>query len=343
MSAAVRPAVIAVAATATLTLLWLSEIPLGIPGEWIWDRINYADSAAVALLGIAQCSVIGAIYLLLVWQGQRRVITCTRRERMVWLSGLVLGGFAWLIAVQEAPRDEYRLSKAPFVLYYPASSGYFHAARYDITSVPQLLQTYEQRMEQGDVLHEGTHPPGLYVLYRWLISLAEASPTLVSFCEATMPASFQAALDTINYTQRLSGKSLRPEDGAVLWMATLLTMMCAAATVVPIYMLVRLTESRLTAWRTIAFWPLIPALAIFVPKSDVLFTLPAALLVVCWMLAVRRQSVVLGAVAGLTGWCGLFLSLVFLPVGLTAFVAGLLSAIPPERDSMRAGLRQALS
>jgi hypothetical protein len=342
MSAAARLTVIAVAAAVSMALLWLTQIPLGIPGEWVWNRIEYMDGATETLLGIAQFGIIGAIYVLLAWQGQRHVDTCSRRELVAWLSGLVLVGFAWLVAVQEGPRDEYRLSKAPFVLYYPASSGYFHAARYDIASVPQLLRTYEQRMEKGDVLHEGTHPPGLYVLYRWLISLVDGTPALVAVSDATMPKSFQDACDTIDYARQLSADPLKPEDRTVMWLASLLTMLCAAAAVVPLFALVLQTESRAVAWKTVAFWPLIPVLAIFTPKSDVLFVFPAALLIMLWMLAVRHQSVVLGALAGLTGWFGLFLSLVFLPIGLVAFIAGMLTAMPAERESARAGLYRAL-
>ncbi len=341
MSAAVRLTLIAVSAAVSLALLWLTRIPLGIPGEWVWDRIGYADGAVEAMFGIAQIGIVGAIYLLIAWQGQRHIATCSRRELAAWLIGLVLAAFGWLIAVQEGPRDEYRLSKAPFVLYYPASSGYFHAARYDVDSVPQLLQAYEQRMSKGDVLHEGTHPPGLLVLYRSLISLVEGNGPLIAFSDATTPKSFQEACDTIDYTRRLSGDPLKPEDRAILWLASLLTMMCAAAAVVPLFVVVLQTESRTVAWKAATFWPLIPVLAIFTPKSDVLFVLPAALLVMLWMLAVRRQSAALGALAGVTGWCGLFLSLVFLPIGLIAFLAGLLSAIPTERDSMRAGLYRA--
>jgi len=342
MPAVARLTVIAVAAAVSLALLWLTRIPLGIPGEWVWERIEYADGAAEALFGVAQFGIVGAVYLLIVWQGHRHVATCSRWELTAWLGALVLVGLAWLIAVQEGPRDEYRLSKAPFVLYYPASSGYFHAARYDIDSVPRLLQTYEQRVKKGDVLHEGTHPPGLYVLYRTLISLVDRTPTLVTFSDATMPKSFRDACDTIDYARQLSGDSLNPEDRAILWLASLLTMFSAAAAVVPLFALILQTESRTIAWQTVAFWPLIPVLAIFTPKSDVLFVFPAALLVMLWMLAVRRQSAALGALAGLTGWCGLFLSLVFLPVGLIAFIAGLLTAVPSEQESLWAGLRRAV-
>lgn len=336
---------IAALSTLSLAVLWLTDIPLGIPGEWIWNRIDYQDDSTTVLLGLAQTAIVGVVYLAVVWLGLRRITHCRRVEGAAWLCGLTLAGFAWLVAVQEGTRLEFRLSKAPFVLYYPAASGYFHSARYDIESVPKLLSSYEERMEQGDVLHEGTHPPGLFVLYRLLITGTEANPALTSLAQATTPDSFQDALDTINYAHQSSGnpeaRLLSDDNHAVLWLATVLTILSAAAASVPLFALIRQTETRTTAWRIAAMWPLIPTIAIFVPKSDVLFLFPAALLVMTWMLAVRRQSTWVGALAGLIGWCCLFLSLVFLPIGLVAFLAGWFTAVPDDRTSLKAGLTQA--
>lgn len=337
---------IAVLSCLSLAILWLTDIPLGVPGEWVWKRIDYHDAIATALPGLIQTGIVGAVYVAVVWFGLRRVPHCRRLELAAWLGGLAVVGFGWLIAVQDGTRFEYRLTKAPFVLYYPSSSGYFHTARYDVDSVPQLLQSYEERMEQGDVLHEGTHPPGLCVLYRSLIVLTDTAPGLNSFAAATLPYSFREALDTIDFAKQASGNAnvelLDAADHTVLWLATLLTIVSAAATVVPMFVLIGQTESRAAAWRVVALWPLVPAIAVFVPKSDVLFLFPAALLVMTWMLAVRRQSAWLGILAGLIGWCCLFLSLVFLPVGLAAFFAGWFSAVPEERPALRAGLVQAM-
>ena len=336
---------IAALSALSVAILWLTDVPLGISGEWVWTRINYQDQAAEALLGLVQLAIVGVIYLAVAWFGLRRIAHCGRPELTVWLCGLALAGFGWLVGVQEGAAIEYRLSKAPFVLYYPASSGYFHTARHDVDNVPNLLNSYEERMEQGDVLHEGTHPPGLFVLYRMLIVTVESMPALGSVADATMPESFGEGLDTINFAQQTLGSAeselLGPVDRQVLWLATVLTMLSAAAAVVPLFALIGMTESRSAAWRTVALWPLIPTIAIFVPKSDVLFLFPAAALVMTWMMAVHRQSTWLAAIAGLIGWCCLFLSLVYLPVGLAAFLAGWFSAVPKERTTLRNGLVQA--
>ncbi|MBI3863415.1 MAG: hypothetical protein HY290_16110, partial [Planctomycetia bacterium] len=68
-------------------------------------------------------------------------------------------------------------------------------------------------------------------------------------------------------------------------------------------------------------WPAVPALALFLPKSDCLFPLLAMTFVWRWLQGVPRRSRWLSALAGLVMWLSLSLSLAFLPVGLIAVLA----------------------
>jgi methylthioxylose transferase len=109
------------------------------------------------------------------------------------------------------------------------------------------------------------------------------------------------AFDVLDTNLRRSGKELTTADRAVIWLVTMLTQACCVLAVVPIFLLMRQSHTRNISWRAAAFWPLLPALAIFIPKSDVLFVLPAALLTWTWLSAARRQSLLLGVVAGAIG------------------------------------------
>ena len=71
------------------------------------------------------------------------------------------------------------------------------------------------------------------------------------------------------------------------------------------------------------FWPLLPALAVFIPKSDAAFPLIGTGFVLAWMQAARRRSWILACLAGVLLFLGLMFSLAFLPVALFA--------IPPRR------------
>ncbi len=316
----------------SMAILWLMNIPLGVPGEWTWERISSTDVEAEVVLGAVQSLIAGVVYILVAWLGSRRIANCSRTELAAWLLGMASVGFGWMLAVQESPPSGWRMSKAAFVLYYPGSSGYFHKARYEMPNTDKFLHDYEDLMAEGDVLHVGTHPPGLFLLYRKLINEIEQRPALAEFIANTATQSVTEAFDIVDTNLRRAGKELTTADRAVIWLVTSLTQACCVLAVVPIFLLMRQSHGRATSWQAAAFWPLLPALAIFIPKSDVLFVLPAALLTWTWLSAARRQSFLLGAVAGAIGWAGLFCSLAFLPVGLIAFAASLLATVSKVED-----------
>ncbi|MDA0282887.1 MAG: hypothetical protein O3B13_08390 [Planctomycetota bacterium] len=323
----------------SVAFLWLTSIPLGVPGEWTWTRITSSGSEDELALGVVQAAIAGVVYVLVAWLGSRRVGCCSRVELFGWLCGVAAVGFGWLLAAQEAPPTGWRMSKSAFVLYYPGSSGYFHTARYEISNSSEFLRGYEGLMKEGDVLHVGTHPPGLFLLYRGLIVTLESRPEISELIESTAPASVREAFDLIDRNLLRIGNELTSLDRTVIWLMTVLTQACCVLAIVPIFVLIRHSCSREIAWRAAVFWPLLPALAIFIPKSDVLFVLPAALLMCSWMVAARRQSFLAGLLAGAFGWVGLFCSLAFLPIGLIGFVASLLSVARLREHEDESGFR----
>ncbi len=305
-----------------LSLLWLQTIPLGIPGEWTWDRLKTEPDLG---WNLGSGLVAAAIFLAFIRQGWLRqqrqgVKHLSRCECSAWLIGLVLMSFAWLWVVQEISPVRNRLGKSAFVLYYASSSGYFTRARYESTDVTQFLAGYEELMREGDVLHTGTHPPGLFLVFHGLIAVCERSSSLCAFLDFTQPGSFREALDVIatNGLRRQVPRPLLPLDRRVLWLATLLVMLSASLAVIPLYALLRQNSSSSSAWIGAALWPTVPAIAVFTPKSDVVFPLIALMFLWTWLLAWRKQSPLLAVCAGFIAWIGLFCSLAFLPVFLMA-------------------------
>jgi methylthioxylose transferase len=315
---------LALVSAVSLALLWLTDLPLGVPGEWKWDRIPFdLREWTVLLLGGISALVVGALYLGLTLFGARRIAAAGRGETAAWLLALFVGGFAWLWAVQESPAQlQYTLAKAPMVLYWRGTEGYFDQARYVMTDVPSYLRTYEERMAEGDVLHLGTHPPGLMLFHRACINLCTASPTLRDLLLRTQPASFRDSLDVIEQTESGSVRAITSADRAALWLVALNSQAAAAATVVPLYLLVRRNHPRPASWCTAALWPLVPALAVFLPKSDALVPFFGALFLWAWLEGFARKSYGLCLLAGFVFFLSMFLSLAILPV---AAAAGLLT------------------
>ncbi len=331
MSLRVRLIIFAAAAL-SIGLFFLTEIPLGIPGEWTWNRIRYTDGFWLTLPAVLLALAAYAVFALIAWAGERRITESSRAEWSGWLLALMATGFAWLHVVQNTPPAGLDAAKSPFVLYYPSSSGYFFKANYEVGSLVEFLRDYEDTVRNGDTLHEGTHPPGLFVLFRGLIAFAEAAPDVAALPQIVLP---QSGEDGFAFIRSISPRPLTEQDQAVLWLAAMLTQLAAVLVIVPLFLLIRLTLDRVTAWRAICFWPLVPAVVVFIPKSDVLFAFGSSLLVCLWLYSVRATSsapsisqrataFLLGAAAGAVGWLGLFCSLAFLPAGAIAVVAAVL-------------------
>ena len=315
--------VLLVLSAASILLLWGTAVPLGVPGEWIWSRIRSSQDGFVdQLLGWLMAATGAGAYVGFAWLGARRLARCRGGETFCWLSGLVVAGFCWLWIVQESPQSDRRMSKVAWVLYYPRSSGYFFEARYRMTGVGQFLSHYEARMAEGDVLHVGTHPPGLFVLHRGLIWLSRQSPAVNHLVLQAAPDSLHEAFATVEDNSSGSPTPLLVEDRVALWLAALLTQLAAAATVIPLFGLLRRDCSSQTSWLAVSFWPLIPALAVFLPKSDALYPCLAVAFLYVWREALVRRSPLWGLAAGLLIWFALLFSLAFLPI---AALAGLLT------------------
>lgn len=298
--------------------VWCGSFPLGVAGEWEWGRVAPVGPLVWILIPPL---IAAALYLGIVWLGEQRIERCRAIERGAWLGCLSLSGFAWLWIVQESAPESYQLSKAAWVLYFRGSSGYFSEAREAAGDLPAYLAGYERKMAEGDVLHIGTHPPGLVIVFRTLLATCETFPRLVDLVLFTEPESVGDAFNQLRRAAPNPGNPLLPAHEAVLWLTTLLLQAGVALTIVPLFALLRLTASRRASWLAAAFWPTVPALAVFIPKSDCLYPLLAAGFLWLWLTGLAKQSRTLCILAGVVLWLGLMMSLAFLPVVLVALLA----------------------
>lgn len=302
----------------TLLLIWCTSIPLGVPGEWTWTRNPLADDFGFSLIPAV---IWATIFSAVIWVGSRRIEACSGWERGIWLGGLFAASFGLIGALQEAAPHQFRFAKVAWVLYFPGSSGYFTEAK-KVHDTREFLAHYERELHKGDVLHQGTHPPGLVVGYRGLMWLCGQSVTVRKVLLATQPEDLKEAFRVIAVTSAQTPTPLTELDRCVIWLAALIMQTCAAATVIPLYFLLRLHADRVTSWQLSAFWPVVPSIAIFLPKSDACFPFIGCVVLALWLHGLRKGSLVLAFAAGCVFWLGMTLSLALLPV---AFLSGLLT------------------
>lgn len=300
-----------------LGVLWWSDLPLGVPGEWTWARVRFA---AEDIFGLLPAIVIAGLFLGFVWLGAERIERTGPLGKRLWGCGLALVGSLWLLAAVGSVPGIAGTSRVPFVLYYPRTEGYFFQARYQVDDLSRFLSTYRESISDSDdpenYLHIGTHPPGLTAGYATLLSLVERHPGLISISEATQPAAVRKGFQVLQQNARLSGQDVRTTEIAVLWLATLITLFAAGGTSWPLFHLLEKSTSPRGAWCAAACWPLVPAVAIFLPKSDALFPILLVLIQWQWLESLERQSLLRGMVAGSFFSGGMLLSLAFAPLGV---------------------------
>ena len=301
--------------------------PLGVAGEWVWPRHDLPTDIVETLDRLIWPLICGSVVVFFCAAGMRRIDNSGSFHRGLMLVGLTGVSFLWLNAVRQAAPSPHRELRPIWILYDKYASGYFFEATFNVTSTRQMLVDYESRMAQGDVLHEGTHPPGLLLLNRGLLRLTESSPAIARFSEALQNRETVRLFREVEAAGRIA-RPLSKSEFAALHLSSLLSTLFAAMTVIPVFGLTRrLTDSH-TAWRAAALMITVPTIGIFVPRSDVLYACSGMMLawvaVAAMLTKHRSMRWLLGSLSGFVLFGCLLLSLAHVPVlvMLAAFAAG---------------------
>lgn len=303
-------------------VLWKTLLPLGVPGEWVWERLSLQMPLFVVIWPAVAVALLLVAY---VWLGEEWLARGGRSRRVGLLLGLWGIGFLWLLSLVASTPGIASLSRIPFVLFYERSSGYFTQAVEHRGDVDGFLQGYLTQIQDStnpeNHLHLGTHPPGLTLGLMTLSNLCERFPGLVAIVKATQPVQVRDGNDAVRETELARGKfHFTDADGAVLWLGALITALMASGTCIPLYLLARRFVDPDAAWWTASIWLLVPAAAIFLPKSDVMFPFLAMWAQWFWLRALDRDSLWLGALTGIVMCIAMTLSLAFVPVALIMFI-----------------------
>lgn len=316
--AAVLATAVPVALVAGLALaVGTGAMPLGVRGEWEWQRLPRAISYSG--IDVAVGAVVVALYAGLAALGLRSLQgTPTRRREALWLAALLLAAIGVQAAVPAAAPEGYGLAKWALALHNPGSSGYYTVAKTKVGDPWTFLAGYPEWIRGQDSLHIGTHPPGLLLVQHALIRGMEAHPATARLVLNHIPDSLDRAFGLI-----AQHDPLPRADRAALVLTGALILLACAATVVPLYLLARASLPASAAWSAATLWPLVPAAILFQPAADTAFPLLSTTALALAAQAARRASWAAATVAGAVLALGMSFTLAFLAVGLVvALVLG---------------------
>lgn len=336
-----------VSMSATAVILLTPALPLGIPGEWTWQRHVLPNLPLLGGGSLAEWAerllpaFLAGLLLFAVWFYGERIVDRWRGRPAAITACYVLllcTGWLWLQAVQSSTPLTHRNLKPLWVLYDPGASGYFFEAAHRIDDVHSFLKSYEDRMAEGEVLHVGTHPPGLFLLSLGSIEACEQSPSLrelVFWCGSSEQREAFRLLEERAFLAR----PLSDAELAGLQLMSLLTTASAVGVIVPLSVIGWCMFGRILTWRLCCLWLTVPAIAVFLPKSDVLFALTTTSVLALFLCAQRstiRLRIALAVLAGVASWLGLLLSLAHLPMLVSLCLYAGLTWFLDRRDFRKA-------
>jgi hypothetical protein len=326
----------------TFGLLIPSSIPLGIPGEWVWPRLA-APADMVEWLDRGLQPLIAVLLVLgLAFVGDRVLHRCSQWGWSLLLLLLAAASIFWqysALCAAPSPQSELRTL---WVNYDPWATGYFLDAVQDGRSVTEFLAGFESEVARGDVLHRGTHPPGLPLLNRLLLAATRVLPglsaRLVGVAEGTAAVVSFRSLERQAGLARILGV---PELAALLLLAALAALCCGFVPIFTALLMLQL-HSRRVAWRAAVISVGLPAIAVFQPRSDTYYAASGLLLLLLTSYGLgtrwRWQSFAWGSLAGCWVFLCLLVSLVHLPILVAAGLWTIFVACGAVRERGRAVL-----
>lgn len=296
-------AVQAILVASAALLVIVLNVPLGVPGEWTWARIEHAPPFGWLPLGVLG---VGS-YAVFAWWGSRGLANPSRRVEVAWVSWLAIASVSVQVIVMTAAPEGCGLTKWSTIRLAGAGE-YLMIAERDVNDIPQFWADYPSWLRRQNSAHLSTHPPGLIVGARLARNGVEAHPMLADWIVRMTPPDLAVGIRSVLWPMSKSERATIVVIGGT-------TLLACALTVVPIYLLARARLSPSESWAAASLWPLVPSAILFQPTADCAYPLlsTSAILFAAW--ACRSRSVT-AVLSGIVLAVGMQFTLAFLPVGL---------------------------
>jgi hypothetical protein len=314
MKAAV-PLTVAAAALALFAVAFDRQwFPLGIPEEWVWDRLRNSNFAKKEFTAFVLSAIVAVGLAALV---ARCLPIADRLGRRAFLSLIVaiclLGALFQLSVEISSPQGLCKWG----LLCSEQIESYFVVSQRDCKSVSDALVNHRRRIEKLPPHHASVNPAGWYVVDRAVIEFYESHPTAAERV-------FQQTPDEMAWFYfSVMGRRYPYAVHASLATIVLINRLASWLVGLPIAWLVTMRVGRRAALVAAAACYLAPAHIMFAPRVDTVYATFAATILALSCYASRARSWRVAALAGALAGGGLFFSLSYLVV---AAIAGIFAA-----------------
>ena len=319
----------------TAAIFGPENIPLGVEGEWLWTRhslpedlTSFLDRSLPALVAAAVLMIYGSIL-------ERRITDFRRPAVAGALLVLTLLTGYWQSSVLQTAATPHRELRPLWVLYDKYATGYFLQAVQEPRSTFQVLQQYEREMSAGDVLHKGTHPPGLFLFNRLALWCTASRPSTWTYLPQFMNGQSITTFRRLEAEASLAAP-LQPPQFAALILTAVVSFWVSACLPATLFALLSQLTSRRDAWRFAVLAATLPAISVFQPRSDVLYAVSGIVLLFLVTMSMRQRGLIKvllsGCLAGFWMFGCLLVSLAHVPIALAAVFFWLFALIRVRSD-----------
>jgi len=314
--------------TAAIAFICLNRtFPLGVPGEWVWNRLPRSP-----LFSVVPVVVAAGVFIVLCCVGRKWIERSHRRTPFAMLLAMLAAiPLHWsLFFMPDSPMGPERWILS---LSHPSSSGYLIVAIDSETSVPlgeqiawttvDFLRGYEAWIAKQDSFHIGTHPPGLFLVYRWTYRGLSENTWVTAAIWRSSPS---RVTDAVTLLHRW-WKSYPALGLSVIIAVSLLTWLACWLSCPIVYALARQVSSPAASYSSATLWLLAPGPLLFMPLADVGYVLVSSTLAALLIAGPRYHPhpifpMLFGILAGVIFIVGINLSLAFTVPLFFAVLAG---------------------
>ncbi len=199
-------------------------------------------------------------------------------------------GFFWQWVSLDLPKPPLGMERYAPALYFESTTGYFTEAR-KIQNTGDFLRQYKDWVTNADSFHQGTHPPGLILFFRGILTLMDKQPDWAQKIEQIAPARLRDGLQAV-------GQPISQAERSTLLLASMLVWGMSLGTALLVYGLVRLEGSARAASLAAILWMVLPASLLFLPLADAFYPFLAMLVWLLTAVAIRARIGLLAILAG---------------------------------------------
>lgn len=286
---------------------WLRGDVPWIPdrGQWVWDY----SAPRWAWLVPALLGVVGYV-----WGAQRALNAAAQTasyplKLMLWAFGGAVIVPLLLLALENAPLFAlFTRATSPFTGGFSYATATLDDADRILDDWQGIIEDYRRDANPGPPSGVALSPPGLVMVYQTVNSAFDQSPAAANAYGSMLRPLQCQNLDLMTWDD---------SEMASVWLQVLMPFWAALA-LVPLYKLGKLVFGASSARLAVIVWPLVPGMAVFQPRFNVVYPLIAVtMLWWLWRGLVRARVRWLFA-SGVMLSLGMFLNISLIPLGLLA-------------------------